>query len=501
MKRTLSFLFCLTVTVTLFAQPKEIKVSVDGVEFEMVRIDPGSITLPARRGYTVVREPRTGKILDVSGSITLPEVTRTISEPYYMFKYPLMQAQWQAVTRSGKPDKGEKGRYPYLLAWSDEKNGDNNYDSHVVPFIKKMIEKSGLPFALPTLEEWLYACGPVPENVEDYAWLDGNYKHPVGVKLPNENGLYDMLGLLGEMVAQEVFFQDGKEYRGFTHYVGGLPLIGAKKQVKKDPQYLLDLSSQAPVTSAWPPTFRLVLRGVPEDCPGLLTSQIVKTGDKYGLETEFGMVLKPEYDAVKMVDVEPELSYGGFLAAKDGKWGVFNRRGEALLPMIFEDEKTAVANIDYLQFVSYSYNYKQMVGKLATIKGEFEKTADFEARKADPALEKAYEDSMMEDFEQRFIDAITKDERTTLMLLDYDADREVYRFKVNNASTMWTVYELNIPIDAAPAFKEYMKTASQEELIQSAQWGIVDDCLQILQITFTLPDGRSFTYTNPAERT
>jgi hypothetical protein len=63
------------------------------------------------------------------------------------------------------------------------------------------------------------------------------------------------------------------------------------------------------------------------------------------------------------------------------------------------------------------------------------------------------------------------------------------------------VYELSVPIDAAPAFKEYMKTASQPELLQSADWGIVDDCLQILRITFTLPDGRSFTYTNPAKRT
>ena len=499
MKRTLLLILtALSLSLSALAQPREIKVFVGGAEFEMVRIDPGTVTLPVRTGYTVTREPHTGKVLDVSASIVLPEVIRTIQEPFYIFKYPLTQAQWQVITHSGKPNKGEKGRYPFLLAWSDERNGDNNYDSHVVPFIKKMKELSGLPFALPTLEEWLFACGPVPEDVEEYAWLDGNYKHPVGAKLPNANGLYDMLGLVGEMVEQEVFFQEGLEYRGFTHYVGGLPLVGAKKQVKKDPGYLLDLSRQAPVSSAWPPSFRLVLKGVPEDCPGFMKTQIVREGSQFGLETEFGMVLKPEYDAIKMVEVDQELSYGGFLTEKNGKWGVFNRKGEALLPMIFVDEKTATANIPFLEFVSYSYNYRQEAQRLSATKGEFEKTADFEARKADPALQKAYVESLMKDYQKDFIDTIIKDKRTGIVLLDYDADKEMYRFKVANARTLWTDYELNVPIDAAPAFKEYVKSAPQQELLQSAKWGIVDDCAQILQITFTLPDGRSFTYSNPA---
>ncbi|MBQ1647747.1 MAG: hypothetical protein II047_04705, partial [Bacteroidales bacterium] len=173
---------------------------------------------------------------------------------------------------------------------------------------------------------------------------------------------------------------------------------------------------------------------------------------------------------------------------------VFNRRGETLLPMIFVDEKTTLDNIQYLGLVSYSYNYTLVAKSLATYKGEFEKTADFEARKANPALQKAYVESKMEGLEERFILDITNNKRTHIVLLDYDADNEVYRFKVSNARTLWTVYELPVPIDAAPAFSEYIKSADHQELLQSAQWGIVDDCAQILQITFTLPDGRSYTY-------
>jgi hypothetical protein len=253
--------------------------------------------------------------------------------------------------------------------------------------------------------------------------------------------------------------------------------------------------SRAPVSSMWPPTLRLVLKGIPEDSPGILKMQIVKEGNKYGLETEYGTVLKPEYDVVKLVDMDSDVVAGcGIMAAKNGKWGIFNRKGETLLPMIFADEKTTLDNIQYLGFVSYSYNYKLVAKSLATYKGEFEKTADFEARKANPALQKAYVESKMEGLEERFILDITNNKRTHIVLLDYDADNEVYRFKVSNVRTLWTVYELPVPIDAAPAFSEYIKSADHQELLQSAQWGIVDDCAQILQITFTLPDGRSYTY-------
>ena len=382
---------------------------------------------------------------------------------------------------------------PITMSYSTDDGIDNNYDTHAVPFIKKLKQKTGLDWALPSLGEWLLACGPIPENVEEYAWIDGSV-HQVGLKKPNANGAYDMLGGIAEMVERASYEKDGKLVTEHPRYVGGIPIMGAKAY-KKDPSKLLELMSRAPVSSMWPPTLRLVLKGIPEDSPGILKLQIVKEGNKYGLETEYGTVLKPEYDVVKLVDMDSDVVAGcGIMAAKNGKWGIFNRKGETLLPMIFADEKTTMDNIQYLGFVSYSYNYKLAAKSLATCKGEFEKTADFEARKANPALQKAYVESKMEGLEERFILDITNNKRTHIVLLDYDADNEVYRFKVSNVRTLWTVYELPVPIDAAPAFSEYIKSADHQELLQSAQWGIVDDCAQILQITFTLPDGRSYTY-------
>ena len=501
MKHTITFIFAaILFSLSALAQPKEIKVTVDGMDIELVRIEPGTVTLPERTAYTLGKDPQTGKWVYsykdpmtglyqvVSESLTLPESTQIISEAYYIMKYPVTRAQW------GLEKKGKKATMPITMSYSTDDGIDNNYDTYAVPFIKKLKQKTGLDWALPSLGEWLLACGPIPENVEEYAWIDGGTVHAVGLKKPNANGAYDMLGGLAEMVESASYEQDGKLVIEHPGYVGGIPVMGAKAY-KKDPSKLLELMSRAPVSSMWPPTLRLVLKGIPEDSPGILKMQIVKEGNKYGLETEYGTVLKPEYDVVKLVDMDSDVVAGcGIMAAKNGKWGIFNRKGETLLPMIFADEKTTLDNIQYLGFVSYSYNYKLAAKSLATYKGEFEKTADFEARKANPALQKAYVESKMEGLEERFILDITNNKRTHIVLLDYDADNEVYRFKVSNVRTLWTVYELPVPIDAAPAFSEYIKSADHQELLQSAQWGIVDDCAQILQITFTLPDGRSYTY-------
>lgn len=501
MKHTITFIFAaILFSLSALAQPKEIKVTVDGMDIELVRIEPGTVTLPERSAYTLGKDPQTGKWVFsykdpmtglyqvVSESLTLPESTQIISEAYYIMKYPVTRAQW------GLEKKGKKATMPITMSYSTDDGIDNNYDTHAVPFIKKLKQKTGLDWALPSLGEWLLACGPIPENVEEYAWIDGGTVHEVGLKKPNANGAYDMLGGLAEMVESASYEQDGKLVIENPHYVGGIPVMGAKAY-KKDPSKLLEWMSRAPVSSMWPPTLRLVLKGIPEDSPGILKMQIVKEGNKYGLETEYGTVLKPEYDVVKLVDMDSDVVAGcGIMAAKNGKWGIFNRKGETLLPMIFVDEKTVMTHIPYLEFVSYSYNYKQEVKRISATKGEYEKTADFEARKADPALQKAYVESQMKDFEQRFIGTIINDKRTVIAFRDYDADKEVFPFIVANARTLWTTYELPVPIDAAPAFSEYMKTAPQQELLQSAQWGIVDDCAQILQITFTLPDGRSYTY-------
>jgi formylglycine-generating enzyme required for sulfatase activity len=126
----------------------------------------------------------------------------TISQPFYLGKYPVTQSQWQAVM--GENQSRFKGDHLPVetVSWND-----------VQGFMQKLSEQEGRYYRLPTEAEWEYACragsttrysfSDDAAQLCEYAWYNGNAgdtPHPVGEKKPNTWGLYDMHGNVWEWV-------------------------------------------------------------------------------------------------------------------------------------------------------------------------------------------------------------------------------------------------------------------------------------------------------------
>ena len=130
------------------------------------------------------------------------------NSPHYVIntfkigKYPVTQEQYEAVMGTN-PSKfqGNPQNPVEWISWDD-----------AIAFCQKLSQMTGKTYRLPTIDEWEYACraetttqfyfGDDKNQLGDYAWYGGNSEgktHPVGQKLPNAWGLYDMIGNVWEL--------------------------------------------------------------------------------------------------------------------------------------------------------------------------------------------------------------------------------------------------------------------------------------------------------------
>ncbi|MEO5347440.1 MAG: formylglycine-generating enzyme family protein [Magnetococcus sp. YQC-9] len=132
-----------------------------------------------------------------------------ISQPFYLGKFEVTQAQWQLIMGYNQSAFQGPNLPVETVSWPQ-----------IQQFFQRLNEKERTTsYRLPTEAEWEYAAragsrtirpwGDGIEEMEKHAWFgydQGNalrHTHPVGKLAPNAWGLYDMLGNVWEWVADK----------------------------------------------------------------------------------------------------------------------------------------------------------------------------------------------------------------------------------------------------------------------------------------------------------
>ena len=169
--------------------------TVNGVTFEMVAVKGGTFTM--------------GGTSEQGSDAESDETTHSVTlSDYYIGKFEVTQELWEAVMGSN-PSRFKGSKNPVeQVSWNDCQS-----------FIRKLNQLTGANFRLPTEAEWEYAARggsrsrgykySGSSNINNVAWYTVNCydkgssspdygTHPVGTKLPNELGIYDMSGNVRE---------------------------------------------------------------------------------------------------------------------------------------------------------------------------------------------------------------------------------------------------------------------------------------------------------------
>ena len=140
-----------------------------GVKMEFVRLNPGAFKMGSED-----QDPK--EFVDEK-----PAHDVMLTQSFYMGKFEVKQREWLTVMKKN-PSQFEGPDLPVENVSWDEAH----------EFLKKLRDKTGEKFALPTEAQWEYACradtttrffwGNSEADATNYAWFDGNAGPPPPIR-------------------------------------------------------------------------------------------------------------------------------------------------------------------------------------------------------------------------------------------------------------------------------------------------------------------------------
>jgi len=199
MKRILGIAMVLSMVGALSVMAQEVKPGKTGiiklgndVKLEMVLIPAGKFLMGGKK----LVDPFSNIKVAQLGKDEFPQHEVTLTKPYFMGKYEVMQEQWEAVMGSNPSRRTKGAKFPVTdVSWEDCQE-----------FIKKLNDNTKGGYRLPTEAEWEYACRAGTSTAysvgdsltKSDANVDGKDIKAVGNYKPNAFGLYDMHGNVWE---------------------------------------------------------------------------------------------------------------------------------------------------------------------------------------------------------------------------------------------------------------------------------------------------------------
>lgn len=158
---------------------------------------------------------------------------------YYICKYEVTQKEYKAIMGKN-PSKYIGEELPVhnitnaeALIFCQKKSEKEGYDGfYIIKGSKVFLKQKGNGYRLPTDHEWAFAARKGNEakaykyaagnNLNDIAWYgrnSNNRPHKIGLKKPNDRGLYDMCGNVGELahIGRKEIWSKGGSYEEWPY--------------------------------------------------------------------------------------------------------------------------------------------------------------------------------------------------------------------------------------------------------------------------------------------